>query len=99
MFPRIRRKRPSLRLIVSSATLDATAFLDYFISGNSSNEAVIVSLEGRAYPVQVAYLQEPVPDYVQKAAEIVWNIHSQVPLLFSPQEIYSNAISKPPVIF
>lgn len=75
---RILRKRPSLRLIVSSATLDAAAFLDYFTSGNGPEEATIVSLEGRAYPVQVAYLQEPVPDYVQKAAEVVWSIHLQV---------------------
>ena len=75
---RIRRKRPSLRIIVSSATLDATSFLDYFTSGNSVDEATIVSLEGRMYPVEVAYLQEPTPDYVNKAAETVWNIHMQV---------------------
>ncbi|KZT03426.1 P-loop containing nucleoside triphosphate hydrolase protein [Laetiporus sulphureus 93-53] len=74
---RIRRKRPSLRLIVSSATLDATSFLDYFTSGNAPDEATIVSLEGRMFPVQVAYLQEPVPDYVRKAAEVVWSIHLQ----------------------
>ncbi|KAI0747764.1 P-loop containing nucleoside triphosphate hydrolase protein [Daedaleopsis nitida] len=77
VLKKIRRKRPSLRLVVSSATLDATAFLDYFTAGNSPNEATIVSLEGRAYPVQVAYIQEPVPDYVQKAAEVVWSIHLQ----------------------
>ena len=75
---RIRRKRPSLRIIVSSATLDATSFLDYFTSGNSVDEATIVSLEGRMYPVEVAYLQEPTPDYVNKAAKTVWNIHMQV---------------------
>ncbi|KAI9056633.1 P-loop containing nucleoside triphosphate hydrolase protein [Trametes sanguinea] len=77
VLKKIRRKRPSLRLIVSSATLDAAAFLEYFTSGNSPDEATIVSLEGRAYPVEVAYLQEPVPDYVQKAAEVVWGIHLQ----------------------
>ncbi len=77
-LPRIRRKRPSLRLIVSSATLDATAFLNYFIAGNGPTEATIVSLEGRTYPVQVAYLLEPVTDYVQMASEVVWNIHLQV---------------------
>ncbi|KAH9946422.1 P-loop containing nucleoside triphosphate hydrolase protein [Epithele typhae] len=77
ILKKIRRKRPSLRLVVSSATLDASAFLDYFISGNTSDEATIVSLEGRAYPVQIAYAQEPVPDYVQTAAEVVWNIHMQ----------------------
>ncbi|CCM06094.1 uncharacterized protein FIBRA_08341 [Fibroporia radiculosa] len=77
ILKKIRRKRPSLRLIVSSATLDATSFLDYFTAGNSSDEATIVSLEGRMYPVQLAYLKEPAPDYVRKAAEVVWNIHLQ----------------------
>lgn len=77
ILKKIRRKRPSLRLIVSSATLDATSFLDYFTAGNSPDEATIVSLEGRMYPVQLAHLQEPTPDYVRKAAEVVWNIHLQ----------------------
>ncbi|KAF9557667.1 P-loop containing nucleoside triphosphate hydrolase protein [Agrocybe pediades] len=73
---RIRKKRPSLRLIVSSATLDATKFLDYF-SQDSEGDATIVSLEGRMYPVEVTYLQEPTPDYVRKAAETAWNINLQ----------------------
>lgn len=30
------------------------------------------------YPVEVAYLAEPTPDYVQKAAEVVWNINLRV---------------------
>ncbi|KAJ7231444.1 pre-mRNA splicing factor [Mycena haematopus] len=78
VLKKIRRKRPSLRLIVSSATLDATSFLDYFTSSTSPEEATIVSLEGRMYPVEVAYLQEPAPDYVRKAAEVAWNINLQV---------------------
>lgn len=78
-FIRIRRKRPALRIIVSSATLDASSFLEYFTSTTmSSEEAAIVSLEGRMYPVEVAYLCEPSPDYVRKAAEVAWNIHLQV---------------------
>jgi len=72
---KIRRKRPSLRLIVSSATLDASAFLNYFTHDDSAGDATIVTLEGRMYPVEVAYLQEPVSDYVHKAAETAWNIH------------------------
>ncbi|OAX33583.1 P-loop containing nucleoside triphosphate hydrolase protein [Rhizopogon vinicolor AM-OR11-026] len=71
----IRRKRPSLRLIVSSATLDARSFSEYFTSGTHPDEATIISLEGRMYPVEVAYLQEPAPDYVRKAVEAVWNIN------------------------
>lgn len=75
---RIRRKRPSLRLIVSSATLDATEFLNFFIEDDGTDDAAIVSLEGRMYPVEIAHVQEPVPDYVHKAAETVWNIHLNV---------------------
>lgn len=66
---------------MSSATLDASYFLDYFSAGNAPGEATIISLEGRMYPVEVAYLEEPTPDYVRKAAEVVWNIHMQVSAL------------------
>ena len=75
---RICRKRPSLRVIVSSATLDATAFLEFFSSPPESIDSRIVSLEGRAYPVQIAYLDQPTEDYVRKAAETVVSIHRQV---------------------
>lgn len=78
MVPRIRRKRPSLRLIVSSATLDAASFRDFFNNGVSEDEATIVSLEGRMFPVEVAYLHEPTPDYVRTAAEVAWGINLQV---------------------
>ncbi|KAJ4482549.1 P-loop containing nucleoside triphosphate hydrolase protein [Lentinula aciculospora] len=77
VLKKIRRKRPSLRLIVSSATLDATSFLDYFISGTSPSEATIVSLEGRMFPVEVAYLPEPTPDYVTKAANTAFEINAK----------------------
>lgn len=77
VLKKIRRKRPSLRLIISSATLDATAFLDYFNDSESSQETVIASLEGRAFPVEIAYLQEPTPDYVRTAAQVSWEINLQ----------------------
>ncbi|KAG6813096.1 hypothetical protein H0H92_013950 [Tricholoma furcatifolium] len=75
VLKKIRRKRPSLRLIVSSATLDAWSFLEYFTEPTIPNDAIIVSLEGRMYPVEVAYLEESTPDYVRKAAEVAWNIN------------------------
>ncbi|KAG6331455.1 hypothetical protein ID866_7633 [Astraeus odoratus] len=74
----IRRKRPALRLIISSATLDARAFHEYFCANTSADEATIVSLEGRAYPVEVAYLNEPAADYVNSAVELVWSINQQL---------------------
>ncbi|KAL1752961.1 P-loop containing nucleoside triphosphate hydrolase protein [Schizophyllum commune] len=77
VLKKIRRKRPELRLIVSSATVDATTFLEYFCANTPAgdDEAAIASLEGRMFPVEVAYLKEPVPDYVRKAAEVVGDIH------------------------
>ncbi|KAF5387011.1 hypothetical protein D9615_001754 [Tricholomella constricta] len=77
VLKKIRRKRPSLRLVVSSATLDATAFLNYFTDPMAPNDATIVSLEGRMYPVEVAYLQAPTPDYVRMAAQVSWNVNLQ----------------------
>ncbi|SJL00130.1 related to Probable ATP-dependent RNA helicase DHX35 [Armillaria ostoyae] len=77
ILKKIRRKRPSLRIIVSSATLDASYFLDYFTAATSPDEATIVSLEGRMFPVDVAYSEQPVPDYVQFAAETAFNINLQ----------------------
>lgn len=63
---------------MSSATLDATAFLEFFSSPPDPIDTIIVSLEGRAYPVQIAYLEEPTDDYVRKAAETVMSLHTQV---------------------
>ncbi|KAH8833485.1 P-loop containing nucleoside triphosphate hydrolase protein [Flagelloscypha sp. PMI_526] len=74
---RIRRRRPGLRILVSSATLDASAFLDYFSSEGPNEDAIIVSLEGRMYPVQVSYMKEPSPDYVRESADVAWNINRQ----------------------
>lgn len=84
---RVCRKRPSLRVIVSSATLDATAFLEFFSSPPEPIGTIIVSLEGRAYPVQIAYLEEPTQDYVRKAAETVISIHRQVSSVLLVREI------------
>ena len=75
---RIRKKRPSLRVLISSATLNAASFLEYFCDEAIDDEATIVSLEGRTYPVEVAYLEEPVLDYAEKAADVAWNINLQV---------------------
>ncbi|KDQ29090.1 hypothetical protein PLEOSDRAFT_1039866 [Pleurotus ostreatus PC15] len=77
LLKKIQKKRPSLRLVISSATLDATSFLNYFTSSSSKDDAIIVSLEGRVFPVEVAYLREPTADYVKSAAMTAWNIHLQ----------------------
>ncbi|RXW18111.1 hypothetical protein EST38_g7749 [Candolleomyces aberdarensis] len=57
--------------------MDANSFLNYFTTGDSSNEAVIVSLEGRMFPVQLSYADEPIPNFVDRSAQLAWNIHLQ----------------------
>lgn len=83
MHIRIRKKRPDLRLIISSATIDAQSFLNYFNtnvdgSDRSQDDATVISLEGRMYPVEISYLAEPTLDYVQCAVEAVLKIHLHV---------------------
>ncbi|EHK16019.1 uncharacterized protein TRIVIDRAFT_227949 [Trichoderma virens Gv29-8] len=89
LLKKIRKKRPELRIIVSSATIQAEEFFDFFTKGSgqeiknqqdgqSSNDtAKIVSLEGRTYPIDTLYLESPAEDYVEKAVNTVFDIHTQ----------------------
>jgi ATP-dependent RNA helicase DDX35 len=78
LLKKIKKKRPELRIVVSSATLQAESFVSYFSEEDGSESGCrIVNLEGRAYPVDVLYLESPADDYVEKAVETALNIHSQ----------------------
>jgi hypothetical protein len=59
LLKKVRKKRPELRLIVSSATADAEAFRDFFetnVGGDASkDEAAILSVVGRQHEVDVLY--------------------------------------------
>ena len=74
LLKKIRRKRPDLRLIVSSATIDAKAFRDYF-ADNDKSQAAVISLEGRTYPVDILYLSQPTENYLHRILDIVHDIH------------------------
>jgi ATP-dependent RNA helicase DDX35 len=84
---RIRRKRPDLRIIVSSATIDAGLFKNYFASSkDKQNEkekgdetVAAISLEGRTFPVDVMYLDQPAEDYIEAALKTVLDIHTKEP--------------------
>ncbi|KAH7102468.1 pre-mRNA-splicing factor ATP-dependent RNA helicase PRP43 [Auriculariales sp. MPI-PUGE-AT-0066] len=68
------KRRPDLKLIVMSATLDAVKFQKYFsIRGNEP--APLFKVPGRTFPVDVFYTQEPEPDYVEAAIRTVLMIH------------------------
>ncbi|KAK8869932.1 hypothetical protein IAR55_000500 [Kwoniella newhampshirensis] len=84
LVKKIMRKRPELRVIISSATIDAEDFLEYFNTNadgtdRAQDDAVIVSLEGRMFPVEVCYLKEPCADYAEAAVQTVFDIHMKEP--------------------
>ncbi|KAH0619085.1 hypothetical protein JD844_018733 [Phrynosoma platyrhinos] len=75
----VQKKRGDLRLIVASATMDAEKFRDFFnqneTSDPSKDTSMILTVEGRTFPVDVFYIQSPVPDYVKSTVETVMKIH------------------------
>ena len=118
---RIRRVRPDLRIIISSATIDAASFVEFFNTQPPSSaiassgitaadelmpppakksrwdkqekmpksEAVMVRLEGRVFPVEIAYLDEPTADVVMKVVETIFDIHIQVRCASSSLRLFS----------
>uniref|UniRef100_A0A7E4UXC1 RNA helicase n=1 Tax=Panagrellus redivivus TaxID=6233 RepID=A0A7E4UXC1_PANRE len=67
------RKRPELKLIVTSATLDSVKFSEYFFG------APIFQIPGRTFPVEILYTREPESDYVDAALMTVLQIHLTEP--------------------
>ncbi|KAF2459072.1 P-loop containing nucleoside triphosphate hydrolase protein [Lineolata rhizophorae] len=67
------RRRPDLKLIVTSATLDADKFSEYF------NKCPIFSIPGRTFPVEIMYSREPESDYLDAALVTVMQIHLTEP--------------------
>ncbi|GJS34756.1 pre-mRNA-splicing factor ATP-dependent RNA helicase DEAH1-like protein isoform X1 [Tanacetum coccineum] len=65
----IARFRPDLKLLISSATLDAEKFSDYFDS------APIFKIPGRRFPVEILYTKAPEADYLDAAIVTALQIH------------------------
>lgn len=78
VLKKIRMKRPELRIVVSSATLQAEEFLRFF-AGEETSMGQIISLEGRMFPVDYLYLEEPAEDYVERTVKTVLDIHASEP--------------------
>jgi len=84
VLKKILRRRTELRIVVSSATLQAEDFLGFFSGaelsqndeGMRSQIGNIISLEGRMYPVDTLYLEEPAEDYVERAVRTIFDIHA-----------------------
>ncbi|KAJ9565366.1 hypothetical protein OSB04_001332 [Centaurea solstitialis] len=69
----VARFRPDLKLLISSATLDAEKFSDYFDS------APIFKIPGRRFPVEINYTKAPEADYLDAAIVTALQIHVTQP--------------------
>lgn len=69
----ISRFRPDLKLLISSATLDAEKFSDYFDS------APIFKIPGRRFPVEIHFTKAPEADYIDAAIVTTLQIHVTQP--------------------
>lgn len=67
------RRRPDLKIIVTSATLDAEKFSTYFF------KCPIFTIPGRTFPVEILYTKEPESDYLDAAMITVMQIHLSEP--------------------
>ncbi|KAK3940322.1 ATP-dependent RNA helicase [Diplogelasinospora grovesii] len=68
------KKREDLKVIVTSATLDADKFSEYF------NQCPIFTIPGRTFPVEILYSREPESDYLDAALVTVMQIHLTEPM-------------------
>lgn len=69
----IARYRPDLKLLISSATLDAEKFSEYF------DYAPIFRIPGRRYPVDIMYTKAPEADYLHACVVTTLQIHVTQP--------------------
>ncbi|EQL04180.1 pre-mRNA splicing factor ATP-dependent RNA helicase PRP43 [Ophiocordyceps sinensis CO18] len=70
LLKQIVSRRPDLKIIIMSATLDAQKFQKYF------NDAPLLAVPGRTFPVEIFYTPEPERDYVEAAIRTVLQIHA-----------------------
>ena len=70
----IARFRPDLKLLISSATLDAEKFSEFF------DNAPIFRIPGRRFPVNIYYTKAPEADYIDAVVVTTLQIHVTQPL-------------------
>uniref|UniRef100_A0A1J3JZS7 RNA helicase n=2 Tax=Noccaea caerulescens TaxID=107243 RepID=A0A1J3JZS7_NOCCA len=73
LLKKLLKRRLDLRLIVTSATLDAEKFSGYFFNCN------IFTIPGRTFPVEILYTKQPETDYLDAALITVLQIHLTEP--------------------
>ena len=73
LLKEVARRRPDLKIVIMSATLDAQKFQTYF------NDAPLLAVPGRTHPVEIFYTTEPERDYVEASIRTVLQIHNNEP--------------------
>lgn len=96
LLKKVLRKRRELRVIVSSATLDARKFKRFFETNRQHktcpglDTALVFPVEGRCFPVVTQYLKAACSNYLTACVDAVLAIHSALPagdvLVFLPGE-------------
>jgi pre-mRNA-splicing factor ATP-dependent RNA helicase DHX15/PRP43 len=77
LLKEVARRRPDLKIVIMSATLDAQKFQKYFKINN--DPAPLLAVPGRTHPVEIFYTSEPERDYVEAALRTVLQIHATEP--------------------
>lgn len=70
LLKQVSLRRPDLKLIIMSATLDAEKFQNYF------HDAPLLAVAGRTHPVEIYYTPEFQQDYLDAAIRTVLQIHA-----------------------
>ncbi len=86
---RLLPRRPDLKVVITSATIDPQRFADHFADANA-NPATILTVEGRTYPVEVRH-EPPIEgadraEAVADAVETLWSEQRGDVLVFEPGE-------------
>ncbi|XP_049882164.1 probable ATP-dependent RNA helicase DHX35 isoform X2 [Pectinophora gossypiella] len=84
LLKKIAKKRKNLKLVISSATMDAEFLRDFFNltekkQSDRGSTSVIMSIQGRTHPIDVFYSEELVPDYVKATVDTAIKIHENQP--------------------
>ncbi|KAG2249345.1 hypothetical protein Bca4012_087330 [Brassica carinata] len=90
LLKKIQRRRPELRLIISSATIEAKAMFNFFNTSKKRQapegstqgpklEPAILSVEGRGFSVKIHYVEEPVSDYIRSVVSTILLINEREP--------------------
>lgn len=69
----VKKRNGTLKLIITSATLDSSKFSQYF------DNCPVFHIEGRTFPVKIYYTKTPELDYLEATIDTIIDVHSNNP--------------------